>query len=252
YRCRRRGRLLWNADSSFHRRGQGDRPPAHPAFRRTRPHHATGAFTGADTACRRRQFERAALCLSEDGACFRQSPPPRHLRRGGDESGGRASLRAFPQMPRAGTQQAGGDGLTLRGVIMTMHWITRGSIAAALCGVSFALAASAGAQDFPQRPITFVVGLGAGGGQDVNSRIFADAMSRSLGQRIVVDNKTGAGGGVAASYVQNAAPDGYKLFTGAETRHLHAPPTQPGLYDPIKGFAPVSLMFEIISTLAVP
>src|SRR3954471_1069593 len=70
-----------------------------------------------------------------------------------------------------------------------------------------------GAQDFPQRPITFVVGLGAGGGQDINSRIYADAMSRVLGQRVVVDNKTGAGGGVAASYVQNAAPDGYTLLT---------------------------------------
>ena len=135
---------------------------------------------------------------------------------------------------------------------MTMHWITRGSIAAALCGVSFALAASAGAQDFPQRPITFVVGLGAGGGQDVNSRIFADAMSRSLGQRIVVDNKTGAGGGVAAAYVQNAAPDGYTLLTMSGLQHFYVPATQPGMYEAVKGFAPVSLMFEIVSTLTVP
>jgi tripartite-type tricarboxylate transporter receptor subunit TctC len=108
------------------------------------------------------------------------------------------------------------------------------------------------AQDFPQRPITFVVGLGAGGAQDSNSRIYADAMSRSLGQRIVVDNKTGAGGGVAAAYVQNAAPDGYTLLTVSGLQHFYVPATQPGLYEPIKGFAPVSLMFEIISTLAVP
>jgi tripartite-type tricarboxylate transporter receptor subunit TctC len=108
------------------------------------------------------------------------------------------------------------------------------------------------AQDFPQRPITFVVGLGAGGGQDINSRIYADAMSRGLGQRVVVDNKTGAGGGVAASYVQNAAPDGYTLLTVSGLQHVYVPATQPGLYEPVKGFAPVSLMFEIISALTVP
>jgi tripartite-type tricarboxylate transporter receptor subunit TctC len=135
---------------------------------------------------------------------------------------------------------------------MTMHGMMRGSVVAALCGVSFALAASAGAQDFPQRPITFVVGLGAGGGQDVNSRMYADAMSRSMGQRVVVDNKTGAGGGVAAAYVQNAAPDGYTLLTMSGLQHFYVPATQPGLYEPIKGFAPVSLMFEIVSTLTVP
>jgi tripartite-type tricarboxylate transporter receptor subunit TctC len=108
------------------------------------------------------------------------------------------------------------------------------------------------AQDFPQRPITFVVGLGAGGGQDINSRIYADALSRNLGQRVVVDNKTGAGGGVAASYVQNAAPDGYTLLVVSGLQHTYVPATQPGLYELVKGFAPVSLMFEIISTLAVP
>src|SRR5579862_8203486 len=91
------------------------------------------------------------------------------------------------------------------------HGSGLGSVVTALAAISLGLVAAVQAQDFPQRPITFVVGLGAGGGQDINSRIYADAMSRALGQRIVVDNKTGAGGGVAASYVQNAAPDGYTL-----------------------------------------
>jgi tripartite-type tricarboxylate transporter receptor subunit TctC len=72
----------------------------------------------------------------------------------------------------------------------------RNCLMAALGGASLAVAPAARAQDFPLRPITFVVGLGAGGGQDINSRIYADAMSRALGQRVVVDNKTGAGGGV--------------------------------------------------------
>ena len=73
-----------------------------------------------------------------------------------------------------------------------------------------ALAGSATAQDFPQRPITFVVGLGAGGGVDINTRIFAEAISRNMGHRVVVDNRTGAGGGVAATYVQSAPPTGIR------------------------------------------
>src|SRR5258708_10601599 len=127
-----------------------------------------------------------------------------------------------------------------------------GFVVAMLAAVSFGTVTAAKAQDFPQRPITFVVGLGAGGGQDINSRIYADAMSRGLGQWVVVDNKTGAGGGVAASYVQNAAPDGYTLLTVSGLQHVYVPATQPGLYEPLKGFAPVSLMFEIISALTVP
>jgi tripartite-type tricarboxylate transporter receptor subunit TctC len=132
------------------------------------------------------------------------------------------------------------------------RWIGRNSIMAALGAASLGFVPAAKAQDFPQRPITFVVGLGAGGGQDINSRIYADAMSRALGQRVVVDNKTGAGGGVGAAYVQNAAPDGYTLLTVSGLQHAYVPATQPGLYEPVKGFTPVSLMFEIVSTLTIP
>ncbi len=110
----------------------------------------------------------------------------------------------------------------------------------------------AAAQDYPSRPITFVVGLGAGGGQDINSRIYAEVLSRSLGQRVVVDNKTGAGGGVAASAVQHAAPDGYTLLVVSGLQHAYVAATQPNLYEPIKGFQPVSLMFEFLSLLAIP
>jgi tripartite-type tricarboxylate transporter receptor subunit TctC len=132
------------------------------------------------------------------------------------------------------------------------RWVGRNSIMAALGAASLGIAPAAKAQDFPQRPITVVVGLGAGGGQDINSRIYADAMSRALGQRVVVDNKTGAGGGVGAAYVQNAAPDGYTLLTVSGLQHAYVPATQPGLYEPVKGFTPVSLMFEIVSTLTIP
>ncbi len=124
-----------------------------------------------------------------------------------------------------------------------------------LVGMLFAFTAfisPAAAQDFPQRPITLVVGLGAGGGTDINARIFAEAMSRSLGQRVVVDNRTGAGGAVAASYVQNAAPDGYTLLVISGLQHAYVPATQAATYEPVKGFAPVTTFFEMISMLTVP
>jgi tripartite-type tricarboxylate transporter receptor subunit TctC len=60
-------------------------------------------------------------------------------------------------------------------------------------------ALSALADEFPSRPITLVVGLGAGGGTDINARIYAEVLSRNLGQRVLVDNRTGAGGAVAAA-----------------------------------------------------
>lgn len=118
---------------------------------------------------------------------------------------------------------------------------------AALC-----LTTPATAQDFPQRPITLVVGLGAGGGTDINARIFAEVISRNIGQRVVVDNRTGAGGGVAATFVQNAAPDGYTLLVISGLQHAYLPATQPGMYEPVKGFAPVTTFFEMISMLTVP
>jgi tripartite-type tricarboxylate transporter receptor subunit TctC len=108
------------------------------------------------------------------------------------------------------------------------------------------------AQDFPQRPITLVLGHGAGGGTDIYMRIYAEAVSRYLGQRIVVDNRSGAGGAVAASTVQQAAPDGYTLLGVSGLQHAYLPASQPVAYEPLKGFAPVTLLFEIVSALAVP
>jgi tripartite-type tricarboxylate transporter receptor subunit TctC len=78
-----------------------------------------------------------------------------------------------------------------------------------LAGVG--LACSTGtvpAQEFPNRPVTLMVGLAPGGITDITARIYADAAAKIFGQRVVVENRTGAGGGVAAAAVQNAAPDG--------------------------------------------
>ena len=66
------------------------------------------------------------------------------------------------------------------------------------------IATAAPAQDYPSKPITLMVGLAAGGITDVTARLYAEAVSKEIGQRVTVENKTGAGGGVAAAYVQNA------------------------------------------------
>ena len=109
------------------------------------------------------------------------------------------------------------------------------------------------AQDYPQRRITLVVGFGAGGGTDVNARIFGEVLSRNLKVPVIIENKTGAGGAIAASYVQRAAPDGYTLLVMSGLQHAYIAASQSDAqYEPITGFAPVGTFFQMISVLTVP
>jgi tripartite-type tricarboxylate transporter receptor subunit TctC len=114
------------------------------------------------------------------------------------------------------------------------------------------LAASASAQEFPSRPMTLVVGLAPGGITDVTARLYADAVSRLTGQRVIVENHTGAGGGVAAALVQNAAPDGYTLLVFSGSQHATVPAVGNAGYEPVKGFAPVTFLFNSVVVLTVP
>ena len=114
------------------------------------------------------------------------------------------------------------------------------------------LAASAQAQDYPNRPITLLVGLAAGGITDITARLYAEAASKISGQRITVENRTGAGGGVAASAVQNAAPDGYTLLVFSGSQHATVPAAGNAPYEPVKGFAPVTFLFNSVVVLTVP
>ena len=77
------------------------------------------------------------------------------------------------------------------------------------------LAALAGGQAqaaFPERPITLVVGFPPGGGGDLYGRLIATAMGKTLGQTVIVENRPGAGGNIAAGLVAKAAPDGYTIL----------------------------------------
>jgi tripartite-type tricarboxylate transporter receptor subunit TctC len=122
-------------------------------------------------------------------------------------------------------------------------------------GLSLTLfvATGAAAQEFPQRPITMVVGFGAGGGTDINARVFAEVISRNLKQRVIVDNRTGAGGALAASFVQNAKPDGHTLLVISGLQHAYVPASQTNAgYEQIKGFTPITTFFEMISVMSIP
>lgn len=108
------------------------------------------------------------------------------------------------------------------------------------------------AENYPERPVTIVVGISPGGITDVTTRIFAEAAAKRLGQRIVIENRTGGGGSVAATTVQNAAPDGYTLLAFLGSQQSAVPAIQKVQFDPIKGFAPITLLFDLVTFIAVP
>jgi tripartite-type tricarboxylate transporter receptor subunit TctC len=114
------------------------------------------------------------------------------------------------------------------------------------------LAVSSYAQEFPSRSMTLVVGLAPGGITDVTARLYAEAVSRLVGQRVIVENHTGAGGGVAAALVQNAAPDGYTLLVFSGSQHATVPAAGNASYEPVNGFAPITFLFNSVVVLTVP
>jgi tripartite-type tricarboxylate transporter receptor subunit TctC len=113
------------------------------------------------------------------------------------------------------------------------------SLAAAL--LMFA-AAGAFAQAYPSRPVTILCGQPAGGGPDLIARVFAESMSQSMGQRVLVVNRTGAGGIVAAQALIQAAPDGYTLMLVLGAMHTILAHMQPLPFDPIRDFEFISLL----------
>ena len=108
------------------------------------------------------------------------------------------------------------------------------------------------AQDYPSKPITVMVGLAAGGITDVTARLYAEAVAKITGQRVTVENRTGAGGGVAAAAVQNAPPDGHTLLVFSGSQHATVPAVSTATYEPVKGFSPITYLFNSVVVLTVP
>lgn len=110
----------------------------------------------------------------------------------------------------------------------------------------------AAAQDFPTRPVTLVVPFAAGGSTDLVGRLIAERMSAELGQPVVVENKGGAGGNLGAAQVAKADPDGYTILMGTVATHALNPAIYKKMpYDPVKSFAPISLLAVVPNVLVV-
>jgi tripartite-type tricarboxylate transporter receptor subunit TctC len=124
--------------------------------------------------------------------------------------------------------------------------------------VCLALAATAAnAETYPARPITIVVPFAPGSGTDSIARIIGQYLSVALNQSVVIENKVGASGVLAATYVARAAPDGYTLLMATNSTHSANPYLFKSLgYDPVKDFAPVaragSYVFMLVINPDVP
>ncbi len=95
---------------------------------------------------------------------------------------------------------------------------------------------------FPEKAITLVVPTAAGGGNDAMARVLAQKMSGLLGQQVIVDNKAGANGAIAAEYVARATPDGHTILFGYIGTHGMSPALQKLRYDPITQFEPIGMV----------
>ena len=97
------------------------------------------------------------------------------------------------------------------------------------------------AQGFPSKPVRLLVGLPPGGGADVVARVFASKLGENLGQQVVVENRAGAAGLLAADSAAKSAPDGHTLlFGGVSTNAIFASLYKKLPYDPVKDFVPIS------------
>jgi tripartite-type tricarboxylate transporter receptor subunit TctC len=116
------------------------------------------------------------------------------------------------------------------------------ALGAALAVAITATGALAQAGKFPDRPLKVVVGFSAGGGTDVVARIIAQKMSESLGQTVVVENRAGASGMIAAEAVAKSPPDGYTMMMGSQTVFAVAPTLyKRAALDPARDFSGVAM-----------
>src|SRR5262245_44400034 len=130
-------------------------------------------------------------------------------------------------------------------------WIKNLGVVAALFAASV-VAGPAHAQNYPSRAVTLVIRFAPGGSTSVVGRAIADKISEVLGEKVVVDNRPGAGGTVGTKAVARSAPDGYTLLLGY-TGTLAIGPSlykNPG-YDPRKDFAPIGMIGNAPNSLVV-
>jgi tripartite-type tricarboxylate transporter receptor subunit TctC len=117
------------------------------------------------------------------------------------------------------------------------------SFLSVLCGL-------ANAQTWPNKPVRIVLQFPPGGSTDVVARILAQSMTTALGQPVVVENKPGADGAIAAEYVMRSDPDGYTFFLASNTPMMQVPLLRKKPpYDPVKNFTPISMVGRYVYVL---
>ena len=104
---------------------------------------------------------------------------------------------------------------------------------------------------YPTKTVTLVVPFPPGGSTDIVGRVVADGLTKELGQPVVIENRAGAGGTVGTAAVAKAAPDGHTLSIGTTSTHAVGPATLKVAFDPVKGFAPITLVAETPYVLVV-
>jgi tripartite-type tricarboxylate transporter receptor subunit TctC len=118
-----------------------------------------------------------------------------------------------------------------------------------IAGLLLASSLGAHAQDFPTRPIKLLVGASPGGTTDTMARAIAQPLSASLGQPVVVENRPGAGGNLAADTVAKAAPDGHTLLVSFTSHTINATLYPKLPFDPVSDFTPISMVATVPSLL---
>ena len=131
--------------------------------------------------------------------------------------------------------------------------VTRVTLVTFVAGLMLALCTlGAAAQNYPSRPIRFVVPYAPGGPLDIMARAIGQKLTETLGQPVVVDNKPGAGGNIGANLVAKSAADGYTILMGAVATHAINPTLYPNIpYDPVRDFTPVAMVAVVPNVLVV-
>ncbi|MDB5570753.1 MAG: family tricarboxylate transporter, receptor protein [Hyphomicrobiales bacterium] len=130
--------------------------------------------------------------------------------------------------------------------------VTRRTTLAMLASSGLGATTAAAQQDWPNRPITLLVPFPPGPALDYVARQVGRKISETLGQSIVIENRIGANGAIAATAVARAKPDGYMLLAGTAGTHATAPHLSANLpYDPVKDFTPIIAAVEPVTCLAI-
>ena len=131
------------------------------------------------------------------------------------------------------------------------RFVRRGVVALA-CAAVAAFALPAAAQQFPNKPVKMVVGFAPGGSTDKLARVLAQRMTELLGQNVVIENRPGAAGNIAAEAVATATPDGYTVFLATVSSQAINPHLYAKLnFDPLKSFDPIALVAKYPLLLVV-